>query len=242
MSEKLPTRLGAEPLVEVIAELRFDAADASALNLLPGLLSQQFPQFDEIVTLPIATLPLPFIGSQDELRHLPHVHLRHENNVIAVGPRVISVAQTAPYSGWTSFSTHAIKVFEQLKGRKFIKGIERISLRYADLISFDESPTLDWLNAEIKVGAVESKGSVQLRVEHDVGAIRAITQVISPASLADGRSGLLVDVDCVNLSIDSSGFWENIRSQFDQLHSVNKDHFFSLLTQETRVRLKPEYE
>ena len=56
MSKKLPTRLASEPIVEVVSEVRFDAAGDAAVNLLPGILHAQLGPFDQQGR----TFPVPF--------------------------------------------------------------------------------------------------------------------------------------------------------------------------------------
>lgn len=242
MPDQLPTRLESEPLLEVVAEMRFEATDASAVNLLPGILSERFAQYDEVINLPVSQIPAAVSSKQEGLKYLPHLQMRHENNVIAIGPHSISVAQLAPYSGWTKFSAHALDVFKALKGRKFIGSVERISLRYADVIDLSTTPSISWLNTQVVLGGRDSHDVVQLKVENGTESIRVVTQIVSPAFTHDGRKGLVLDVDTIHLAPSDGNFWEKLAANFDQLHTQNKQHFFSLLTPSTLDQLKPHYD
>ena len=242
MTDRLPTRLETEPLLEVVAEMRFESSDASAVNLLPGILSERFSQYDEVKTLPNAQIPASLASKQEALKYLPHIQLRHDNNVIAIGPHSITVAQLPPYAGWTKFSAHALEVFEELKGRKFVGSVERISLRYADIIDLGTAARTDWLNTRVEVAGVESHDVVQLKVENGTESVRIVTQIVSPAYAQDGRNGVVVDVDTINLAPTRQSFWDELRANFEQLHDLNKTHFFSLLKPSTLEQLKPHYD
>lgn len=237
MTERLPTKLGLEPIVVAICELRFEAVAQSAVNLLPGLFFEKFQSFDAIERTPLADIPQEV--SPQEWQTQPHVRLRRGNLIIAVGPQVVSLTNPAPYLGWVKFSEYAFEVFSVLKERSFIKGFTRISLRYTDILPVKNGPGIDLLNLELKLGKSSTHDVLQMRSERKQDDISIISQIAGPAASEDGRNGVVVDVDTIaSAPID---FWKDHATAYAKLHAVNKQTFFELLKPETIADLKPEY-
>ncbi len=246
MSTRLPTRLASEPIVEVVSEVRFNASRDAAVNLLPGILHSKFGPFDQQGrTLPMA-LPPELIQADASLLFRPHVAMFLGNKVIQVGPRVVSVALRAPYPGWTEFSNFVFEVFQVVCNQNFVTEIDWLSLKYTDLISFSgEPPRLGWLNASLTLGDSRLDDQpIAIRAEHMDGPITTVVQVSSPvtsqqADIADSQ-GLLLEVDTIHRA-SFTNFEEDYRSVLNDLHERNKRQFFSLLSEDTKSRLGPEY-
>jgi len=246
MSKRLPTRLASEPIIEVVSEVRFDADGDAAVNLLPGILHEKFGPFDQQGrTFPVA-FPPELFASDPSLAFRPQVAMSKDNKIIQVGPKTVSVALRAPYPGWTNFNEFVCRVFDVVCGQSFINSFDWISLKYIDVISFeDNSPTLAWLNAEIVLGGNKiDEHSSALRVEHLEGPVTTVIQVTSPVQTQQHeqptRTGVLLDVDTIHRE-QFSDFPSQYRSVLNQLHDRNKQQFFSLLSEETKERLGPEY-
>lgn len=246
MSQELPTRLRSEPIVEVVSEVRFDAVGDAAVNLLPGILHEKFGPFDQQGrTFPVA-LPPEMLASDPSLAFRSQVVMTKENRIIQVGPKVVSVALRAPYPGWTAFSAFVCKVFDVVCAQSFINSFDWLSLKYLDVVSFDgESPTLGWLNVDVALGGnkVDEQPSA-LRIEYVEGPVTTVVQVSSPVrtqqSGQPARTGVLIDVDTIHRE-EFSDFSGQYREVLEQLHGRNKHQFFSLLTDDTKTRLGPEY-
>lgn len=246
MSKKLPTRLASEPIVEVVSEVRFDAAGDAAVNLLPGILHEKFGPFDQQGrTFPVA-LPSEMLASDPSLAFRPQVAMAKENRVIQVGARAVSVALRAPYPGWTAFSAFICEVFDVVCAQSFITKFDWLSLKYLDVISFDgEAPRLGWLNADFALAGTKiDQQPSALRVEYLEGPVTTVVQVSSPVQTQQpgevARTGVLLDVDTIHREAFSD-FPGQYREVLEELHGRNKEQFFSLLTDETKKRLGPEY-
>lgn len=246
MSKKLPTRLASEPIVEVVSEVRFDAAGDAAVNLLPGILHAQLGPFDQQGR----TFPVPFpaemLAADPSLAFRPQLAMSKDNRIIQVGPRVVSVALRAPYPGWIEFSAFICQVFDVVCAQSFINSFEWLSLKYLDVISFEgESPTMGWLDADVSLGGsrIDQQPSA-MRVEFVDGPVTTVVQITSPVQAHQtgqpDKTGLLLDVDTIHREqfLDFSGRYREV---LNQLHQRNKKQFFSLLTDETERRLEPDY-
>lgn len=246
MSKKLPTRLASEPIVEVVSEVRFDAAGDAAVNLLPGILHAQLGPFDQQGR----TFPVPFpaemLAADPSLAFRPQVAMSKDNRIIQVGPRVVSVALRAPYPGWTEFSTFIRQVFDIVCAQSFIHSFEWLSLKYLDVIAFEgEYPTLGWLDVNLSLGGsrIDQQPSA-MRVEQVDGPLTTVVQITSPVQAHQAgqpdKTGLLLDVDTIHRE-QFADFPNQYREVLNQLHQRNKQQFFSLLTDEIERRLEPEY-
>lgn len=246
MSKQLPTRLASEPIVEVVSEVRFDAAGDAAVNLLPGILHEEFGPFDQQGrTFPVA-FPPELLISDPSLAFRPQVAMSKGSRIIQIGPKVVSVALRAPYPGWAKFSAFVCQVFDVVCSQSFISTFDWVSLKYIDVISFEgDSPKLGWLNADVVLGGnrIDEQPSA-LRVEYVEGPLVTVVQVTSPVQAQQpgqpARTGVLLDVDTIHRE-QFSDFSGQYRAVLDQLHDRNKRQFFSLLSEETEKRLGPEY-
>lgn len=238
MAESLPTKLNSEPIVDAICEIRFDAPPQTAVNLLPGLMFEKYKSFEQIEKLAIADMP-EVLQSQEAFRYQPHIRLRNQNRYISIGPNMISASHLPPYGGWAAFSEFAFDVFSVLKDKSFIEKFTRLSLRYTDIISIGANPGIDLLNADVRLGSHSHHDTFHVQTERKVGPIHVITQIAAPASSADGRTGVVVDVDT---SMEAPRlFWESHAEHYRKLHSVNKEAFFGMLKPTTIAALGPEY-
>lgn len=246
MSKRLPTRLASEPIVEVVSEVRFDAAGDSAVSLLPGIFHEKFGPFEQQGRTFPGGLPSELVLADPSLAFRPHVAMSSGNRIIQVGPKVVSVSFRAPYPGWTDFSAFVRQVFDVVSSQPFIRAFDWVSLKYIDVISFEgERPTLAWLNAEVGLGGnrIDEQPS-SVKVEYSEGAVTTVVHIASPVQTQqpdqDVRTGLLLDVDTIHRE-QFGDFKGQYGKLLEQLHDRNKQQFFSLLSEETKERLGPEY-
>ncbi|MBK0011092.1 TIGR04255 family protein [Stenotrophomonas sp. S41] len=234
MDKVLPRRLGAEPIVDAICEIRFEKSLLDIVGLLPGLLMEKLGTIDEVNRLfPGQLPPMIEIG---ELADQAHIRLKAGEMYVSIGPRVLAVAMPDPYPGWTTFRAAALSVFELAKSKALIGDVSRVSVRYTDLI---HAGAFHQLNASLALGGTEKFEAVEIRTVRSIEGIRVVNSIASPASTVDGRSGLVVDTD--TLMEMPPNFWSSAGEHLDQLHRISKEVFFDLITAETLASLHPEY-
>lgn len=234
MDKVLPRRLGAEPIVDAICEIRFEKSLLDIVGLLPGLLMEKIGTIDEINRLlPSHLPPMIEIG---ELADQAHVRLKSGDMYVSIGPRVLAVAMPNPYPGWTTFRSAALGVFELAMRRGLVGGVSRVSVRYTDLI---DAGAFHQLNASLMLGGTDNFEAVEIKAVRSIEGARVVSSIASPASTTDGRSGLVVDTDTMMES--PADFWENAGEHLDQLHRISKEVFFDLMKADTLASLHPEY-
>lgn len=245
MSNRLPTRLVSEPIIEAVSEVRFDAAGEAAVNLLPGIFHEKFGPFDQQGRV-FPVLPSEIMSSDPSLAFRPQVAMAKGNRIIQVGAKVVSVAVRAPYPGWKEFSAFIRQVYDVVCAQSFITTYDWLSLKYVDMVTFDgETPSLSWLNAEVELGGTRvEEQPVSLRVESVEGPVTTVVNIGSPVQTQQldrsARTGVLLDVDTIHRE-PFAEFASQYSDVLEKLHDRNKQQFFSLLSESTRDRLGPEY-
>lgn len=252
MSEKtLPSKLKKEPLVDVVCEVRFDSS-APASALLPGMLLPKMKGTPSIEPLAIAQLPQIIRDQDANLRHAPLMRMTLDDSfVVLFGDRSIAVGCKMPYAGWQAFKEVIVSVFSVLTEAAFVKKIERHSLKYVDF--FESTGDVTWDLSDFEIGITIGSRTLshetsQLRCEIVDGRFIHATTLLTPAFYmgSDGkqRSGAVVDVDTIRNQeyADLREFAKLIPDLADEIHSANKDFFFSLLKKESLKKLEPMYD
>lgn len=241
----IPKKLGKEPLMEAICELRFKSDKDSISDLLPGLIFQKLSdRFPKVEKLPASNIPTAVLKNDPNLRYTPTIKLIGSQFAIMIGENVFSISCTKPYVGWNDFSSVIMELFSILNGTSLITHCERVSLKYIDILLEKDGFTLDDLNLNIEIGGDRiTTEPVQLRFELKMDKFIDIIQIGYPAEaiLNDGQTfhGILIDVDTVSL-IMPKDFLINPKGFLDSAHVINKSSFFNLLKAETIKRLDPE--
>jgi len=141
--KSVPKRLRKEPLLEAIWEIRFTSDRESVAELLPGLIYKAIDiEFPKIERLPAADLPSAIVQQDAKLRYVPTKRLEGSPYSIQIGEHVVSLSCRRPYTGWGNFETKIMELAEILKATSLVTRPERFSLKYIDIISLTESPSL----------------------------------------------------------------------------------------------------
>ena len=246
IGKSVPKRLRKEPLLEAVWEIRFTSDRESVAELLPGLIYKAMStELFKIERLPAASLPSALVQQETKLRYVPTVRLEGSPYSIQIGENVVSLSCRLPYTGWGKFEPKIMHLAEILKETSLLTRPERFSLKYIDVISLGDSPSLKLLEILVKLGTNElTTDPVQLRTELRENGFVHIVQVVSPAQavLSTGElfKGILLDIDTI-CQREANNFWLDFPDQLQRAHQLNKSLFFRLLTKETIDRLEPEY-
>lgn len=251
MSTKLvPTKLGKEPLIDVVCGVSFDS-DTPVDAFLPGLLLPKLtgmkPKFE---ALPAAQLPQVVRDSDPNLQNTPLMRVViDERFTILIGSKWLGVGCQMPYAGWTSFKEIIQTVFSVIQEISVINSIERHSLKYVDFIeNDDEKKSLSRFNLKIEIaGRKLSNEATQFRTEIiEPPFLHAATIVSSAiATRINGVSvdGSVVDVDTHRIEKFSvNDFLTQLPQLLDDIHHTNKVFFFDLLGQTELQKLDPKYD
>jgi len=248
-SEKLPTRLGIEPLIEALWELRFKPRHDAAAAVLIGRLLSAFGSSESVPQrLPAADLPLQMRDMSPDLRYAVTLRFWNGRFFISVGERSVVLSCPRPYVGWKAFKAQIEALAVEVRRSDVVENCERMSLKYIDIVELGDKPALEWLDADIRLGEHRVQGqATALRTELVSEDCIHLVQVGLPteAKAVSGEmaKGVMVDVDSVvTNNHESAKFWDSLPTALESVHGSNKKLFFSLLTKETLKALKPEYE
>lgn len=247
--DRLPIRLNAEPLVDALCEMRFQAA-IPASGILPGVLFTQLGSDNlKLEALPASQIPAAVRHRDPMLNAAPLVRLLWGNFAIGIGEAAVAVSVIGKYPGWSDFKPAIIKVIGAVIGSGIVQRIDRYSVKYTDVIPLGSKQPVGGLDLKVSVGnhAVSSEAaqiSVEILDDPYVHIVQAITNAEAVLPNGEKRSGSLVDVDSISTSIasDPHEFLKDLPQNLDQLHQKNKRIFFECLTQETLESLGPIYE
>ena len=249
---RLPTKLGKEPLIEVVFELRFEAKGLVS-GVLPGILFAKLGGGERIALierLAPAELPEVVRANDPNLKFAPLIRLNWAPFAILVGDRNVAVACHMPYPGWAKFREAILEVVRGVISSSVIQRVTRYSLKYIDLIQkpsiADQVKCFNWA---VSLGTHQLKAEAAiLRIEilrH--GAIHAV-QVLTGAQVqapnSPLQSGAVIDIDSI-CNVDEAQveqFADGLASRIDDLHASNKQIFFECLTPAIVQELNPSYE
>jgi uncharacterized protein (TIGR04255 family) len=245
---KLPRKLGKEPLIEAIFEVRFTAA-LPVSSILPGLMFQGLQGEKAIERLPASELPQQLRNIDPNLRYAPLIRIRWPPFTILISDQSVGLACAPPYPGWAAFKPAILKIVEIIGNANVIDLIERFSLKYTNILSATYGGIDSLLDFKLKIGPSGSTGkNVQIRAEIPQDGLIHIVQLLSSgtARLPDGstKEGVVFDIDTISI-IDPtkfSDFFPTLADRVEFGHHENKALFFACLTQKTMDNLEPVYD
>jgi uncharacterized protein (TIGR04255 family) len=249
--DRLPIRLGAEPLLEAVCEMRFQSS-FPASNILPGLLLHDLRTDGVEIAmqaLPASNVPKEMRAVDPALRDAPLIALKWGDLTISIADGLISVSSTKRYPGWKIFRADIERVFQVAAASQIIQSISRFSVKYVDLIPDGNTYPAGGLDIDLRLGElrlVRQNTGIRMEVQdppflHVVSALTAADAVREGAAAVRGS---LIDVDTLHLTPepDVQAFMARLSESLDDAHLRNKRMFFECLTQETLDRLEPTYD
>ncbi len=249
-TKRIPKRLGKEPLLEAVWELRFQGSSDSMENLLSGIIYDQMRDaFSTPVRLPAADIPPTARTQQPVLNYTPMFRFsgKGKNSCydIQVGPRAITLNCRRPYTGWRNYRPEILKLVEVVRKTGLIAMVERFSLKYVDLIPAAAPNYLAPLRGNLILGGYNLGISpVQVQSQLPDGNFINVITLLAPARVQTEHmtaEGLLIDIDTI-FPATSEAFWKEFESLLDTAHDSNHSLFFDILKQETLDLLEPKYD
>ena len=245
----IPKKLKKDPLIEVLWELRFET-EPNFAKIIPGILFSRLKnKYSNLVInkLPAESIPAEIKEIDPNLRYAPSLRIEVMDIPLIwqMGERVFTYNNKKPYLGWNRF-VEEIKflsgIFEEIN---LFKSIEKISLRYIDLIEKDIFHDLSDLKVSINIDKWEVKDEkISLLVEKFDGGFKNIIQVARPMDIVmDNRqiSGTIIDIE-VELLERGILFNELINRNIDAMHYKAKEIFFDMILKDSIInKLEPEW-
>lgn len=252
MPKPLPSKLGKEPIVEAVCELRVSPKGALH-TVLPGYLYAIFRgEVGPSEQLPAGMIPEAMRAQDDNLAYASIVRIPWRRYFVLIGARNIAISCRLPYPGWTQLRLDIHQLFRTVTGSGLIRGVDRYSVKFTNFFPSSDgkqgnTEMLDW---KIQFGEfVLDKENVQLRVEMPSAKDTVtIMTVSSPAQYQPegepARSGGVIDVDtvCAHVTNDLATFDSELEGRLDAIRLTNKQAFFDCLTTESISEMEPQYE
>jgi len=249
--DRLPIRLGAEPLLEAVCEMRFHSS-YPASNILPGLLLHGLRTDGVDISmqpLPASNVPKEIRAVDSAFRDAPLIALKWGDRTISIGDSLISVSSTKHYPGWKIFKGDIERVFQVAAASQIIQSISRLSVKYVDLIPEGNTYPAGGLDIDLRLGELRLvRQNTVIRMEvHDPPFLHVVNALTAADAVREGAApmrGSLIDVDTLHLAPESDvqAFMARLSESLDDAHLRNKRMFFECLTQETLDRLVPTYD
>ena len=251
MPKPLPTKLGKEPLVEAVCELRVSPTGALH-TVLPGYLFATFRgEIGATETLPAGMVPEALRAQDPNLAYASVVRLEWRQYFVLIGSRSVAIACRLPYPKWPQFRSDALALFHSVLQSSLVKGIDRYSVKYVNFFPSADgkqgyTEMMDW---SLRIGELTvGQESTQLRVEVPSGDVVTALTIISPAQVTrpdePAKLGGVVDVDtiCNHVTNDVAAFDSELEVRLNHVRQINKQAFFDCLTQKSIALMEPEYD
>ncbi|MBC7647681.1 MAG: TIGR04255 family protein [Vitreoscilla sp.] len=247
-NKQLPSKLGKEPLVDAVFELRC-VSSVSIADILPGILHSALGAGLKIERLPVADLPMAIRQFDPQLLNAPVVRVFWDNYIFLLGDNMVGVACVMPYPGWKSFRNIILKVVDIINQTGIVTQVARYSMKYVDILETSHVPVSELINMKLVVGDIALKDqNFQLNMQIKSDPFIQALQVGSPAQSQsfDGkiRKGTLVSIDTLSSGElpDLKVLAEELPSRLDALHDENKKMFFACLTSAAINYLEPSFD
>jgi uncharacterized protein (TIGR04255 family) len=194
---KVPVKISPCPLVETIAEIRFEpeVPAQAVFGLVFQPLRKNFPQ---VVALPQAALSEAAAQQNQALKYLPHYRLDSEGFSALIGPRGISVGTRGDYPGWGTVFPKFTETLSEAPATGVVRRVERFGLRFVNFFDGDVFPNLK-LSFSFLDAPLAGKETF-FKTVLDLGEVKAVLQVGKDLTLhvpfRPTGIGSIVDIDC----------------------------------------------
>ena len=239
--DPLPHRISPCPILEAILEIRFVTQES--WNVLPGLLYSLIRgKYPDKRDLPLSHLPDEFRRREPSFTHQPLVQFHSPDFIIQFGPRVVSlVTKPDAYPGWQQTRAELVWLLDILKSAAFITEGERLGVRYIDFFPRNIFPDLT-IGAHV-CGTPLDAPELTLTTAFHRPPLSGRLVLTNGALVQRGEtsaSGSVMDIDVWASSLDFDLFTDGL-ARIDDLHTLLKGVFFSLLKPEFLAKLKPTF-
>jgi len=242
-----PLRLGKQPLLESLFEVRFNSPASPVADPLPGVIFSSLGQdYKSSEILPLASLPKEFRSQDPNFQFAATQRIAGPEAVVFFGDNVIGLAKSLPYMGWSDFRARICAFVGVVQKSGLISEVARYSLKAVNVIPTSKIRQLDHLAIDVTLAGTPAMDSgFHLRTElNDTDFLRIveITPNITVSTANHSQhSGLRVVIDCIRPCSPRQDYWADVVSGLDALHEEQKRLFFQLLTPDTIAALEPEY-
>ncbi len=235
----LPTKLTNDAILEALIEIRFETGQVG--ELVVGQLAARSEFSGYLVTrLPVSNVPGDIRDLDPNLRIQPTIQLAHPNSdeLVKIGPHVISIHLLAPYPGWDAFAERIKAVTDCLFQTVKDVSIIRVGLRYINAITPDHGVSaLTDLQFFVRVGNEPIGGEMVFSHRFSSDSDLVGTLSVATPGFVDGANfppecSVFVDIDVFAPAGLGSGGANAIMDWASRAHALEKKAFFGLFSKE----------
>lgn len=240
MKVQIPKKITPCPIQEAVVGLRFETDIVS--EAVFGIVYNEFKdQYKTVQKLPILNVPEEIRMNDPALMYQPWYHLKEENCIIAIGPKILGISNKKEYSGWAIFSEIILQAIEKIKKTNIIKQVTRVGIRYINFFDLDIFSKIDM---EIKInGKLLDSDEMRINAKITRNSFKNTLQVVNNANILSTDKkliGSVIDIDTYTQE-DLGNLLNDYRDILERGHLVEKELFFSLLKEDFLKDLNPEY-
>jgi len=237
----LPTKLLQSPITDTTIEIRF-SSDYPA-DAVFGIIYKNIQRdFSKPKKMPILELPDEVRSNDPSLLFQPYYRLLNNDYILQIGPRMVSLSPKT-YPGWTTFHHYTTDIFENILSAQVAVKIERIGLRFIN--SFTNQNILSDLNISLQIlGKPHNDSATYIRTIIEEERFASTLQIASNANFTkENKSvkGSIIDIDTYLTSLVDANI-EAIKEPINDAHSIAKNLFFGLLSDQLLQKLEPVYD
>jgi uncharacterized protein (TIGR04255 family) len=182
----------------------------------------------------------PSRNAVQSFAEITKVQLRSErgNELVAVGPGILSIHSLKPYSGWEKFRDQIAEAFKEYRAIGSPGGIRRTGIRYINhiLIPRERGTPEDFLTTPPQgiPGLDYAIDAFALRQEHSADNLtKAIIQIASIDSPPD-TFGVALDIDVSRSWQGEGAKLQDAENHVDELRDQERQMFEALITEKAR--------
>lgn len=235
---QLPTKISPAPLAEAIFEIRFKSnfpADA-IFGVIYNEFKEEYP--GKVEQLSVLQLPAEIRANDPNLKYAPYYSIKHNNLVLQIGPRAISINVVDNYPGWTSFFSTISNTYEKLLKTTVLEEIERAAVRYVNVFENLRIAKFSTLNVSLKGRSLDNTG-LNLTTTTTSGDCTSVLRISNDARVKVNKEiiqGSAIDIDTFITNVSR----EDFSSAIKRAHAELKELFFSCLSDKFLASLNPE--
>lgn len=227
--------------IEVLWEVRFELADQSFSEVIPGMIysaiSQDYPYAEVVNQDGISPNDLRY-------KYGPRVIFRSpENRFVQIGRQMISFSIAGECPDWLTVYEHIRNLVSIIRNFEFITRIEQFSLKYTYLITCVDNPDINNLNVSIKLGDdTISTSPIKLAAEITENDLSYTIRLLSPAEVyVPGNEsviiGIVLDIECVR-QMQNNESWNDMLIYLNRINTLTESKAMTLISEEKIRRIE----
>jgi len=168
---------------------------------------------------------------------------RDERFQIDLSGRAISFNLLNGYPGWENYRQTLERFLPPLFANNIIGRVKRLGVRY--ISRFDDVRIFEKINGVVQLGVAPPDARGQVRLEFERSTFTSVITLVSgfpPVPGLDASYFSLADIDVIKkYPAEGTSTYEALSSDLEIAHDLQKELFFSLLSESFIEELNPEY-